>query len=71
MTGEVKRIIVTKAYGFIVAEDKDYFFHKADYEDLWTDLVDDLEQRQTIKVEFEPKKTDKGLRATKVSRLYD
>lgn len=70
MTGEVKRIIVTKAYGFIIADNNDYFFHKADYEDLWTDLVDDLEQRQTIRVEFEPDKTDKGLRARKVNRLY-
>lgn len=70
MNGVVKRVIASKAYGFILADNEDYFFHKADYNDLWMDLVDDVERKEEVKVEFEPIKTDKGLRAKNVVRVY-
>jgi len=70
MTGEVKRILSNRAYGFITGEDTDYFFHKSDYEDLWLDLVDDLDKKEVVKVDFEVEKTSKGLRARKVMRVY-
>jgi CspA family cold shock protein len=60
MNGKVKFFNVSKGYGFIVAEDGEYFFHvsavdgKVDKDDLVT---------------FEPSKNDKGLVALNVKKL--
>lgn len=68
MKGVIKKIIVEKNCGFIKTPTADYFFHKSDFDGHWADLISDFELEQQIEVEFEPTRTDKGLRAEEVTR---
>lgn len=68
LTGIVKRIKPESKYGFIRVGKVDYFFHKEDFDGHWDDLVNDFERDVEIEVEFEDKRTDKGLRAAEVRR---
>lgn len=68
MTGYVKRVIQEKRFGFIVGDGRqEYFFHKEDYDGSWEALVADCNGEQ-VQVEFEPSKTERGLRARNVRR---
>ncbi len=69
MQGTIKSIQVEGQYGFIKNNKADYFFHRSDFDGHWDDLVSDYEKERVIEVEFEPTRTDKGLRATEVFRL--
>ena len=70
MTGETKNFNQQKYYGYIRGEDgKDYFFHRDDFQGSYDELVfDHYSNPDSIKVEFIPDKTDKGLRARNVTR---
>ena len=61
MTGKVKSFSPKDGYGFITADDTDYFIHSKDWEYR-------LPPTEGLEVEFIPKKTSKGLRATKIRR---
>lgn len=66
MDGRLVRIYKDLAYGFIHSEGKDYFFHRSNYDGDWDSLCRDHMTGNTINLEFEPKRTDKGLRAEEV-----
>lgn len=66
MFGKVQNLNKQKMFGFIKTDKADYFFHKDDCDLHWADLVQDYENDCLIEVEFEPTRTDKGLRATSV-----
>lgn len=68
MVGSIKKIVAGKPYGFLICEGREYFFHAEEFEGFWDDLVTDFEQTHSIKVEFEPMTSPKGLRATNVRR---
>ena len=58
-----------KGFGFIRGKDnKDYFFHKDDFNGHWGDLEADLEAKMNILVEFTPQSGKKGPRAGNVTR---
>lgn len=66
MTGVIRMIKSDKRFGFIRA-DKDYFFHKDDVVNIgWYDLLEAV-NHQDVKVEFTPKDTGKGPRASEVN----
>ena len=71
MNGRVDRIVEKKGFGFIKGEDnRDYFFHKEDFNGFWADLVHDSNYRKMIiQVNFQEGDTPKGLRAREVNRL--
>jgi cold shock CspA family protein len=70
MNGVVRSIVTGKAFGFIAGEDgKEYFFHKQDFNGFFTDLADDVTAGKKVKVTFSPTHTDKGPRASDVTRL--
>lgn len=61
-----------KAYGFVRTDQRDYFFHKNDFNGYWTDLVNDFKNLgpdNTIEVEFDIRDSPKGLCAQNVRRL--
>lgn len=65
MLGKVKSFNKDKGYGFITSESgEDYFFH---YSALQMDSFKTIEVG--AEVEFEPEKTDRGLRASKIVKL--
>jgi cold shock CspA family protein len=66
MVGKLKTLNSEKSYGFIKGDTADYFFHRSDFDGHWQDLVEDWDANKEIMLEFEPKKTDKGLRAENV-----
>lgn len=66
MEGKLRKIYRDLMYGFIDAEGKSYFLHKSDFDGDWNSLCFDFEEGQIINLEFEPTKTDKGLRALEV-----
>lgn len=69
MNGTVVRLNSKKLFGFITGEDnKDYFFHKTDFNGHWMDLIEDMDKGNIIKVQFRNDKTPKGLRASTVIR---
>lgn len=69
-TGEVVRLVWKKGFGFVRGEDnKDYFFHRDDFNGFWTDLIDDFEKSEPIKVKFIGRDSPKGLRADDVKRI--
>lgn len=68
MRGTVRKIVAEKNYGFIKTDKTDYFFHKSAFDGHWDDLCVDAESHD-IEVEFEPTRTDKGLRAEEVRRV--
>ncbi len=69
MQGQVKKIVSEKKYGFITTAQMDYFFHKDDFDGHWNDLDKDFSRGKVIEVEFEPVRSEKGLRASEVRRL--
>lgn len=69
MEGKVVRIVPGKNFGFIKANEIDYFFHSSGFDGHWSDLVFDMENGKNIVVTFEPTQTDKGARAENVVRL--
>ena len=70
MNGIVIRIDPTKNFAYINSQNKDYFFHREDFDGHWNDLISDYFRYEgEIRVEFEPKTTEKGLRARNVKRL--
>jgi len=70
MTGNVKKLMGDKSFGFIWGENgTQYFFHRNDYLGHWQDLCDDFQRGATIKVEFQPlDRHPKGPRAENVGR---
>jgi CspA family cold shock protein len=62
MDGVIKRLVTEKRFGFIRTEDgQEYFFHAtAVTGKRWEELSEGME------VEFEPEKSNKGLRAGQV-----
>lgn len=66
MDGQVVRLYKDLRYGFIKADGKDYFFHKDDFDGDWHALNKDFTEGTRVFLEFEPKMTDKGLRAEEV-----
>ena len=67
MTGVVRRIKDGGFFGFIESGERDYFFHKEDFEGSWGELRRIvITGRERVHVEFTPKDTPKGLRASEV-----
>ncbi len=66
MQGTIKTLISEKGFGFISreGEEKDLFFHSKELVDV---SFDDLKVGDTVT--FEVIETEKGLAATKVSRV--
>jgi len=69
MQGKLKSLNREKRYGFIKGDKADYFFHQASFDGHWEDLCKDFDDDIIIVLEFEPTRTDKGLRAEDVSRV--
>jgi len=70
MIGIVRNITPKKGFGFIRGEDnREYFFHKDDFNGHWLDLEADMNAKMSIRVEFSPTAGKKGLRAEQVSRM--
>lgn len=69
MQGVVRNIVAGKPFGFIVAKNVHYFFHRSDFKGHWEDLIRDLAYEDSISVEFEGVETEKGPRAANVGRL--
>lgn len=61
MIGEVKSYSVKDGYGFITADGQDYFICHKDWEYR-------LPPTPGLRVEFIPKRTDKGLRAMQIRK---
>lgn len=68
MLGTIKKLVEDKQYGFIKTDKADYFFHKTDFDGFWEDLCRDFDNGIDVTLEFEPTRTDKGLRAAEVRR---
>jgi cold shock CspA family protein len=68
MLGTLKNLNHMKGYGFIKSDKADYFFHRDSFDGHWKDLCDDYDLDKEIELEFEPTRTDKGLRAEEVRR---
>jgi len=68
MQGIVKNIVVKRAFGFVIANGQEYFFHKDDFNGHWDDLVNDWNNKDKVSVEFEVTPSPKGPRASKVRR---
>ena len=66
VSGQLRRIYKELRYGFISCQGKDYFFHKEDYLDDWHMLCKEHNEITQIDLDFEPTRTDKGLRARNV-----
>lgn len=69
LEGTVARVMGDKRFGFIHSGDKDYFFHASEFNGHFDDLVDDFQQGRVVKVTFEPVSSEKGLRASEVTRV--
>lgn len=69
MEGKIRKIKPENSYAFISTDKADYFLHRSDFDGHWDDLVEDVQKGVIVDVEFEPKKTEKGLRAAEVRRL--
>ena len=70
MQGVIRNVRGDGFYGFIKTNKGDYFFHKSEFDGHWADLLEDIDAGEEIEVEFEPTRTDKGLRAVGVRRIY-
>ena len=69
MRGMVKSITKNRAFGFIAADKKEYFFHRDDFSGHWEDLVSDFLSGAQIPVEFVIVENNiKGPRAADVKR---
>lgn len=72
MKGYVKRLPHGKDFGFVRGEDnKDYFFHKENFNGHWKDLVEDMDANLNPAVTFDVEipEPSKGPRARKVNRV--
>lgn len=70
MNGYVKNIPAGKLFGFIRAGNgKEYFFHRADYNGHWDDLLIDMQGPDKIEVQFDIVDSAKGPRAGNVHRI--
>lgn len=69
LTGKIKSLPEGKNFGFIEFDRKDYFFHRENFSGFWVDLIHDFRNGDTIPVEFDEVKSDKGPRAINVKRL--
>jgi cold shock CspA family protein len=71
MKGFLKTLKLNGNFGFIKAENGgEYFFHKADFEGFWEDLVADYNQPNygQIPMTFEVVSSPKGPRGSNVRR---
>ncbi len=71
MRGNVANIVEQKNFGFIRCGETEFFFHKSDFNGHWEDLVKDFKNKkrgQAIEVTFEEVYSQKGPRASGVSR---
>jgi cold shock CspA family protein len=69
MKGIVARLKEGYGYGFIIGEDRrNYFFHRSDMNGFFDDMVMDFASGLKIVVSFEPRETEKGPRASSVTR---
>ncbi len=70
LRGKIVRIPPGKNFGFIELNGTQYFFHRQDFNGHWDDLIHDIayDERTKIFVTFEEVASDKGPRATNVSR---
>lgn len=62
MNGTIKRLVADKGFGFIVAGDKEFFFHRSGAQEF-----DAL--REGSKVRFEEESSPKGPRASNVQAV--
>ena len=71
MTGTIKTLNREKLFGFIrPTSGPEYFFHSSDLaEDNWNEVKEAFLKGEQIRVEFEPNKTPKGMRARNVVML--
>jgi cold shock CspA family protein len=70
MNGKIARLIADKGYGFIKCDEdqKEYFFHRQDYQGNFDDLAADVEDHRVVDVIFESVSSTKGPRAGDVIR---
>ena len=66
MIGLILRTVKGKSFGFISADNRDYFFHADDFIGNWYEMESEVSNGNPVKVFFEDSKTDKGLRARNV-----
>lgn len=69
MKGIVKNVVANRNFGFIRCSGNEYFFHREDFSGHWDDLVEDINKKERVEVEFEEKQSPKGPRAHNVRRL--
>ena len=69
MNGIVKKVVAEKGFGFIKANEVEYFFHRSDYSGYFDDLCEDLMQGKQVEVTFEMTASPKGPRAKDVVRV--
>lgn len=69
MTGKITRVVVDKRFGFIQGTDKkDYFFHESGFDQAHGPVrFSDLQIGETVS--FEPRSTEKGMRAESIRRM--
>ena len=68
MKGIVKNVVANRNFGFIRCSGVEYFFHRDDFTGFWPDLVEDINAKAKVEVEFESQDSPKGPRAINVRR---
>lgn len=74
MVGTVSNVVAQKRFGFILGgNNQEYFFHASDVVGSWDDMAAWFAKygKGSVKVTFEPVKTDKGPRAKDVTLFVD
>ena len=66
MQGQLKKVFRDKSYGFVRSNNKDYFFHRDDFDGHWNDICDDFEKGILPEFTFEVEQAEKGPRAVGV-----
>lgn len=71
LKGKIVKIPPGKNFGFIELNGTHYFFHRQDFNGHWDDLLQDIayDEKTRIYVSFEEAQSEKGPRATNVTRL--